>query len=621
MKYVVGIFSLVWMFLVLPLETGAQGEDQTITSANAAQVTQVAILERGWINQIAWSADGSVLAIAAPSGVWLTDFVSDIRAVPVDSEALSLAYSADGSLLAVGTTDGTVQIMGGTTGEALHTIQCTDTWVDDIAVNSDGTQIVCSSQWGSYTVLRRVADGTEIHTWGKSSGSVAFPSSNLVGIGTQLINVETGEPVASIETDNSFGDTAFSSQGSHMAAVNSHGDVEVLDVETQQQRLLLETPGSLVQQHLAFSPNGQQLAVNVFNDVWGSALLLIDVTTGDVERILEIPDGTVHTMAYSPDGSSGAVATTAGHVLVWTVSDGMLRYEVSGFNQGGEWRGGASSDVSGATCLSFSSTGLLAIGTGGYVTTHGATHVWNPATLEQVQSISGEGTVWGMAYSPDNSILAVSNSFNGLRLLDVITGDTLFTLDTPGDVLDVAFSPDGMVLAVIYSDGSAQVWDVTTGEPRLSHANTSETVGMEAIAFSPLGDLVAFHNMLWNISTGEIQVLDANQITDLAFSSDGEFLAVATVDGIYLWDTMSGDLRTTFPGEDSVAFSPNGMLLASGLDGGDIALWDLKTEVQVGVLQGHVSSVNGLAFNPDGTLLASTSFDGTSRLWGVVEGN
>lgn len=60
----------------------------------------------------------------------------------------------------------------------------------------------------------------------------------------------------------------------------------------------------------------------------------------------------------------------------------------------------------------------------------------------------------------------------------------------------------------------------------------------------------------------------------------------------------------------SVAFSPDGQLLASGSeDNTDSAL--LRT------LEGHTKAVESVVFSPDGQRLASGSADGIVRLWGV----
>jgi RNA polymerase sigma factor (sigma-70 family) len=71
----------------------------------------------------------------------------------------------------------------------------------------------------------------------------------------------------------------------------------------------------------------------------------------------------------------------------------------------------------------------------------------------------------------------------------------------------------------------------------------------------------------------------------------------------------------------SLAFSPDGKVIASGSQKNTIRLWDADTGQELKVLTGHGNGVVGLCFSPDGKTLASSSWDTSIRLWDVAGGN
>jgi WD40 repeat protein len=70
----------------------------------------------------------------------------------------------------------------------------------------------------------------------------------------------------------------------------------------------------------------------------------------------------------------------------------------------------------------------------------------------------------------------------------------------------------------------------------------------------------------------------------------------------------------------SLAFSPDGQLLASASDDGSLRLWDARSGAPDAELRGHTDRVQGVVFAPDGALLYSAGDDRTLRVWEVASG-
>jgi RNA polymerase sigma factor (sigma-70 family) len=206
-------------------------------------------------------------------------------------------------------------------------------------------------------------------------------------------------------------------------------------------------------------------------------------------------------------------------------------------------------------------------------------------------------------------------------------------------VYSVAFAPNGKLFATAGLDGTVKLWETATA--RLKATLPGDDRGVFSVTFSPDGKTLASGHSgmvkLWDVATEkERKTWKIEQfIIALAFSPDGKSLAAGYGSGnLNLWDVATGKERIALQGgwprstggggpgllAMSVAFSPDGKLLAAGRYDHTVKLWDVATGKEKSSFNGHTGPVFSVSFSPDGKTLASGSGDGTVRLWDVATG-
>lgn len=176
-------------------------------------------------------------------------------------------------------------------------------------------------------------------------------------------------------------------------------------------------------------------------------------------------------------------------------------------------------------------------------------------------------------------------------------------------IRSVSYSPDGKLLAVGYGRYLGLLQESAPGE-----------------------------TVIWDVQSGKRKttfVARKDGVRSVAFSPDGHLLAAAEYTGaIRLWEVSTGRERRTIEAPalilGEVAFHPDGKRIAAGMwtgshdgdspPGNDVIVWDVETAKPVHTLKGHTDAVAAVAFSPNGELLASGGWDGIAKVWDAASG-
>lgn len=117
----------------------------------------------------------------------------------------------------------------------------------------------------------------------------------------------------------------------------------------------------------------------------------------------------------------------------------------------------------------------------------------------------------------------------------------------------------------------------------------------------------------------------ASDILTIAFSPNGRLLATAGTDQtIRLWDPETGRdlkiLRGHMGAVHALTFSPDGKLLASGSADTSVRIWDIGSGQEVRAVTSNFGAVRAVAFSGDGRILATGGNDGSLRFWDTANG-
>jgi len=643
-----------------------------IFNAKTAEPQHLLAAHTSMINSISFSPDGRTLAVGTENGgaqLWDTatgehqktftrrDYFYGVK---------NIFLMPDGRTLAVMSPYATMDLWDITTGKRKNTLS---------AVENDTTEDEVNNVPDFYMSL-----GGHRNSFSSDGKTIASYSNNdtfrFWDIATRKeIKTLKAEP------SGRYGEVISYSSDLQTVAIANYSDekheqiwqINLWDVNTQTQRTIMEKQ-SYGLPFLVFSPDGNFIAgsVNGIIHIW-------DVNTGKQKKRLKGYRRVISTVAFSPDNRTLVSASYDNTLRFWDIDTGKVKKTITGY--GGFFRN-VSVSANSQTLMSFSIVSntiqLWNTNTGRHqknfiVDKEGVwgavlspdgkklasrsmfkntIHLWDVNTGEHSKLKGPRQHVSGIALSRDSQTLASWGSSGRskyvIQFYDVDNGDIQRTLHltfknrfrTPAKL----YFDEKMFAGIGRFDPDLFVWNLVTGDYKITNVGDTD-IGVAR--FSPDGRVLAIvfgkltqqakEIVLRDVETGDhIRTLTGHtySIESLAFSPDSRTLASGTGffdKTIRLWDMETGNSRVvTDPNwaetphkseatdTTSLIFSPDGETLASGMESGDIHLWETATGAKKKTLRGHSLRVSHLFFSADGQTLISASDDGTILIWDLA---
>ncbi len=263
-----------------------------------------------------------------------------------------------------------------------------------------------------------------------------------------------------------------------------------------------------------------------------------------------------------------------------------------------------------------------------------AARLWDVASGREVRVLPLKSYASSAAFSPDGKRALVGcNDAGILYLWDVESGRVLREMKHPYGIKSIAFSADGRQALSGCEDGKVRLWNLESGEqmrvmetdPAKSTTalSTTRAVAWSADGQRAIGAAVDGRIIGYDIETGKLLTSRKIEFDPLALRRDGKFLVGSVPDNVLIWDVDAARETARFDAPDFIctagALSPDGKMVATGSDMGDLRVWEVATKRLVASWRGHKDSVFGLSFSNDNASLVSAGFDKIAQMWSIAD--
>jgi len=438
------------------------GEDGEINLWDAEGMTPVHTLHghTDFVLCLAFAPDGVTLAsCGADQTVHLWDVASGtLRSILTGHRGwvTAVAFAADGNAVFTGGYDQSVRLWDIRSGQELRLLRGHLRWVDYVAFSDDGRLLATCSLDGPVR-LWDVAAGRLLHTLRGLEAATRIPAFSPAGdrLATagddhkvRIWDVATGTLLHTLHGHRaSVRNAIFSPDGATLVTASHDQMLRTWDAASGQALRTTANVNAANRLAIACEPRRGLLAYCTLDDT----LVLAEVETGAIVRILKTTAAQPAIAAFDPAGRWLACRTQSGAVLVYDLA--------------------VPADADAIYCA-LPETGV---------------------------------PVWRLLFSPDSTALAWVGTDQEIRLIDLPTQKLRATLPTYFGAFCVAFSREGRYIVTDGSDHTLLVRDASDGAVAQTLRGHSATV--TCIATAPAGELVVSSSVdgsvrLWDLATG-----------------------------------------------------------------------------------------------------------------------
>ena len=413
------------------------------------------------VTGVDWSPDGTELATGSEDfqvRIWDAE-TGTVRHTLDRHQNVSVRplYHPGGQILATAGWDALLRFWAPGNGRLLFNGPASHDWQ---RFSADGSHLAVANYDGAVE-LYRVAPAKPVRMFAARTREVApllyrwldfSPDSRrLVFTGTECVHVWdvlAGVEIARIPQPGAFAITSlFTDDGASLIIADENRGVTRQPMPTTGS----DGEGKTIPEILR-TGEGWQTAIRAGD----GRIVLVNTTLGVAEIFsAEYPAGrrigphpAVHNVALSPDGKRLATGTWQGNdIKIWDIASGQLLTTLpAGENARVLW-----SSANGIIGVRMTDAAQWLEGPDG---TWGRGYVWQP---DPGQTFGEHGTL-----SPDGRLLALPQSGDRIRLVELATGKELITLEPPraSGLSSVRFSPDNRFLAACGTREQVVVWDL-----------------------------------------------------------------------------------------------------------------------------------------------------------------